>query len=488
MKCKDFMYRANQNEKGGEMPRKLLGMLLLMLGVLVFSQWAWAKSTETDTDSRILALEEKIEALQKRENLALNTSALSLRDKVVAADEPYLKVKYNYPGFKLYTSDGLFSTKLVWRAQMRYTHPNRSDPRSVANFTTREDVSNFELRRVRMKIGGHGYRKWIKYYFEVDLQPSKSVVATSGATEDPDKLGDRARVIDWRITVQPIDEIGFRVGQWKINYNRERVDSSGRQTFVERSIVNRIFTIDRQVGIMLQGRLFKETPADLRYYAGIFNGEGRATNNDDGELMYMGRIQWNFLGRDLKWRQSDVKYHEKPTAQIAFAAATNNGRCTRWSSSGCGNISGFANPGTVPNVRFRRDQWVQEFAMKYRGLAIQQEYHQMEIEDKLGSPTAPVTRKFQGMYAQIGYTNHGLVPVVPEGLELAFRYAYVIEANAGATPLDRERREEYTTAINWFLAGHNNKITVDYSYLTLKDITGMNYSDNRVRVQWDISF
>jgi phosphate-selective porin len=462
------------------MSKKLLG-LLLMTGVLLCTQGTWAKGTETD--ERLRALEDKIDSLQK-ERLALNTlntNSLSLADKVVSADEPYLKVKYNYPGFKFYTSDGLFSTKLVWRAQMRYTHPNRSDPRSVGNFTTREDVSDFELRRVRMKVGGHGYKKWIKYYFEVDLQPSKNV--EDG--DDPDKLGDRARVIDWRLTVQPIDEIGFRVGQWKINYNRERVDSSGRQTFVERSIVNRVFTIDRQVGAMLQGRLFKETIADIRYYAGIFNGEGRATNNDDGENMYMGRLQWNFLGRDLKWRQSDVKYHKKPTGQLAFAYATNNGRCTRWSSSGCGNLSAFSNPGTVPNVQYQRDQWVQEFAFKWRGLAIQQEFHQMEVEDK----STMLTHDYQGMYAQIGYTNHGALASLPEGLELAFRYAYVIESRDVTDNLNRNRREEYTVGLNWFLAGHNNKITVDYSYLTLKDFaTFTDYSDNRIRLQWDISF
>jgi phosphate-selective porin len=350
----------------------------------------------------------------------------------------------------------------------------------VGNFTTREDVSNFEARRLRMKIGGHGYKKWIKYYFEVDLQPSRDFDDSSSSSS--------ARVIDWRITVQPIDEIGFRVGQWKINYNRERVDSSGRQTFVERSIVNRVFTIDRQVGAMLQGRLFKETPADLRYYAGAFNGEGRSVNNDSGELMYMGRLQWNFLGRDLKWRQSDVSYHEKPAGNLAFAYATNNGRCTRWSSSGCGNLTSFVSPGaTVPPTaaQYKRDQWVQEFAFKYKGLAIQQEYHEMEVEDK----STMLTHDYQGLYAQIGYTNHGALAPLPEGVELAFRYAYVIESQSAADNINRNRREEFTVGVNWFLAGHNNKVTIDYSYLTLKDFaTMMDYSDNRVRLQWDISF
>jgi len=432
------MCRYHQKQKGEEMFKKLLGMLF-MIGLLISGPGgAWAISTETEED--------------------------------------YLKVKYSYPGFQFTTADGLFSTKLVWRAQLRYTNPNRSDPRSLGNFTTRMDSSNFEARRLRMKIGGHGYKKWIKYYFEVDLQPSRDY--------DDDAPASSTRVIDYRITLQPISEFGIRVGQWKINYNRERVDSSGRQTFVERSIVNRIFTIDRQLGAMAQGRLFKGTHADLRYYAGVFNGEGRSVNNDTLDMMYMGRLQWNFLGRDLKWRQSDVKRHEKPTGQIAFAAATNEGRCTRWSSSGCGNLTGFEKPKDAMYGQYNVDQWMQEFAFKYKGLAIQQEYHQKDVKDK----ATGLVREYEGMYAQIGYFFHNLIPAIPKKLELAFRYAFVNAPDFDNINTDDDR-EEYTVGLNYFFAGHNNKITVDYSHLTLDDESaGRNVSDDRVRLQWDVSF
>jgi len=449
-------------------------MGIAFMGGCIFSLVAgnsvWAELSQNEL--RILALEEKLEALTKKGSKSDSSSAKESGDG-------YIKVKYKGPGFEFLTKDGLFSTKLVWRAQMRYTNPNRSDPRSIGNFSTREEVSDFELRRVRMKIGGHGYKPWIQYYFEVDLQPSKSASAGN--------LGDRARVIDWRITVQPWDWLGFRVGQWKINFNRERVDSSGRQTFVERSIVNRQFTIDRQVGAMLQGRLFKETHADMRYYAGVFNGEGRATNNDDGAHMWMGRLQWNFLGRDLKWRQSDVKFHKKPTASLAFASAYNEGRCTRWSSSGCGTLDSAAFPMATGDIdRYRIDQYVQEFAFKYKGLAIQQEYHWKNIKDR-GIPTQAKIN-MQGAYAQIGYFFHYLIPQIPRGVELAFRYAFVDEPKAGAAVFTNTRKE-YTFAVNYFIAGHNNKVTVDYSHLTLDDaLVAGNFEDDRIRVQWDISF
>ena len=382
---------------------------------------------------------------------------------------------YGSKGFRLETRDGNYQTNLQWRAQFRYSDPRGADPRQLDDFED-ERTSNFELRRLRMKIGGHGFKPWLKYYFEVDLQPARDVEA--------DPQSSAARVITWRADIAKWEALGFRVGQWKIDYNRERVDSSGRQQFVERSIVNRIFTLDRQVGIQARGRLFKETPADLRYYAGVFNGEGRSVQNLGTENMYMGRLQWNFLGRDLPWRQSDVDFTEKPTGSFAVAAATNTGRCTRWSSSGCGNLDGFEKPITATNEQYEIEQAVQEFAFKHRGFSVQQEWHRKFIKDQVNITKSDLT----GFYFESGYFFHGLLDWVPEKLELAGRYAYVKEPNETDISIDNERGE-YSAVINYFFFEHRNKLTLDYSYLTLDDgLVNVDVSDNRVRLQWDVSF
>jgi phosphodiesterase/alkaline phosphatase D-like protein len=60
------------------------------------------------------------------------------------------------------------------------------------------------------------------------------------------------------------------------------------------------------MGAMVYGHLAPGTLLDTRYYAGAWNGSGRAEANDDKHMMYMGRLQWNFLGRDLAWQQSDI--------------------------------------------------------------------------------------------------------------------------------------------------------------------------------------
>ena len=48
---------------------------------------------------------------------------------------------------------------------------------------------------------------------------------------------------------------------------------------------------------------------------------------------------------------------------------------------------------------------------------------------------------------------------------------------------------EYTVGLNWFIFGHNNKITAEYSYLDYESIDMVpNQSGSRYRLQWDISF
>jgi phosphate-selective porin len=408
------------------------------------------------------------------------------------AEEAQKKLDEEFPviagwgkkGFTLETRDGLWKTALQFRFQGRYTYSRRTDPDSFSDFEDGKRESTFELRRVRMKIGGHGYKPWIKYYFAMDWQPTRN----SG----DDASQSEPRLLDWRIDLSKFKWLQLRVGQWKINYNRERVDSSGKQQFVERSIVTNTFTIDRQMGAMLYGHVAPGTWLDSRYYAGVWNGSGRGEANDDQKMMYMGRFQWNFLGRDLKWQQSDIKYHEQPAGSAAFAAYTTRGKCTRWSSSGCGTL-GFNNSAGVPFTKdsaaepgqFRVSGFMEEFAFKWRGLSLQHEWHWKEVRDKdLNAGAAGYKTNLMGSYAQIGYFPHYLIPVIPKPLEIAFRYAFVDPNTSGKN----DKLKAYTTAINWFFTGHRNKLTLDGTWFTLDQPRGKNLNEQQVRLQWDVSF
>jgi hypothetical protein len=407
------------------------------------------------------------------------------------AEEAQKKLDEEFPvragwgkkGFTLETLDGLWKTAIQWRSQGRYTYSQRTDADSFSDFNNDKE-STFELRRVRMKVGGHGYKPWVKYYFEMDWQPTRN----SG--DEDSKSG--TRLLDWRIDLSKFKWLQLRVGQWKINYNRERVDSSGKQQFVERSIVTNTFTVDRQMGAMVYGHLAPGTFLDSRYYAGVWNGSGRGEANDDANMMYMGRLQWNFLGRDLKWQQSDIKYHEQPAGSAAFAAYTTIGKCTRWSSSGCGTLgfpnsagNGFTSDGNASDGQYRVQGMMEEFAFKWRGLSIQHEYHWKEIKDKdIPEGAGGHKTNLMGSYAQVGYFPHYLIPVIPKPLEIAFRYAFV-DPNVSAK---NDKLSTYTTAINWFFAGHRNKLTLDGTWFTLAQPRGKDENEQQIRLQWDVSF
>ncbi|MDC1288296.1 OprO/OprP family phosphate-selective porin [Gammaproteobacteria bacterium] len=456
--------------------------ILLQNGVITTEQYDRLVGKESLTTEDILSpAENAVVTVQDDEIVAevsLDEDMQAAINEAVAksvSEESSVTASYGSNGFGFATRDGKFATNLQWRAQFRYSNPFGSDPRQLSAFSE-EGTSSFEQRRLRMKIGGHGFQPWIKYYFEVDLQPARDV--------DADAVSSGARVIDWRVDLAKWDWGGIRMGQWKVDLNRERVDSSGRQQFVERSIVNRVFTVDRQVGVQLRGRLFEGTLADLNYYAGIFNGEGRSVKNSSEDHLYMGRLQWNFLGRELAWRQTDVDFTERPTGSFAVAGFTNVGPCTRWSSSGCGNLDGFERPVLAQSDQYRIEQGVQEFAFKYQGFSFQQEWHRKFITDRVEGTQSDLT----GAYVQAGYFFHNWIDAIPAPLEIAARYAYVEEPSKFDRSFYNER-EEFTLGANWFFKGHSNKLTLDVSHLTLDDsFLNSNDSENRVRLQWDVSF
>jgi len=404
---------------------------------------------------------------EKKEEQAKRETKKQLADETKKQIETNLPVKvgFGHHGFSLATRDGKFETNIQWRFQFRYSFPFDSPPRTLKQFNVTEpDSSSFNVRRARIKVGGHGYKPWLKYYFEFDW-PS-------------------ARLLDWRVMVSKFKWATLKIGQYKIDYNRERRDSSGKQQFAERSIVNREFTIDRQIGATLYGHLFPGSMADSRYWVGVYNGTGRGENpNDDTNHMYMGRLQWNFLGRDLKFQQTDVEYHEQPAGSVAFAAVTGISKCTRFSSGGCGNLDGFLSPSKAVKGEFRIDQMMEETAFKWRGFSLQHEFHWKQIKDSQ-KPTGPGSKtNMMGSYSQVGYFPHYMIPLVPKPLEIAFRYAFV-DPNVF---MPNDMRREFTWGLNWFFAGHRNKLTADVRREVLAQ-AGADRSEWGGRLQYDVSF
>lgn len=386
-----------------------------------------------------------------------NITALLVLLPTLAAAQLPVKVGYSKKGLGFETEDGKFEAQLQHRIQLRYNFSYDDEPRTANQFDQLND-SAFRVRRGRIKLAGHAYDPALKFKFEYDW---------------PSSL-----LLDSRFSIEKYKELSLHVGQWKIDYNRERVDSSGNQQLADRSIVNRDFTVDRQTGVELYGRLFPGTLADSRYWVGAFTGAGANAANDDDEMLYLARYQWNVFGRDLAFSQSDVEFHEKPTGSLAAAALTDQTNGTRFSGTGVGNLDGFAAGGPG---QFTLKQWMGEASFKYRGFSFQHEYHWKQVRNN----TTDALTRMQGAYWQAGWFPHHVIASVPQPLEAALRYAFV-DPNVRVA---RDIRREYSAALNWFFSGHNNKITLEGTHFELARGAGLKSKRaERVRLQWDVSF
>lgn len=342
------------------------------------------------------------------------------------------------PDLRLSSEDGKFVVKVGFRLQLRYTYEDAA---------AGPPLSAFRVRRARLKVEGNGFAPWLKYFLEYDF-PSTSL-------------------LDARVSVERFKALRLRVGQWKVEYNRERVDSSGKQQLVDRSIVNGLFTLDRQTGVEVYGELFEGSAAYLQYGIGAFTGAGlNEPANDDSHLLWLAHLQWNFLGRKVDYTQSDPTFTTPAVSAIGFSVATNRTNRRRFPQN-----DDLGTPG-----QFRIEQAGENFVVRFQGFSLQQEAHVKAVRD-LSSGTVTLS---QGGYVEAGAFPNRVLKFVPAALELAGRYSLVDPNTARVGDFQRE----LTIGANWFFAEHRNKVSADYARLLRTD-RGL---EQVVRVQWDVSF
>ena len=357
-------------------------------------------------------------------------------------------------GLNVESEDGNYSARFELRGQFRFTDIDLDADSGFG--TPQTEDSELKLNRARFKWGGHAVREWLDYYTEYELK--------------------KGVLLDLWVAPKPDERIGFRIGQYKVPYNRERFDSSGKQQFAERSIVTPVFTLDRQIGAAAIGRLFKGKAFDSSYATGAYLGTGRGgSRDDDGDPMLFGRWQWNMSGRVLPFSRSDLTRHPEPTGSLAVALATNRSAYTRFSTDGGGQLPGYS---TGQDGQYDINQSMAEYAFMYKGWSIQSEYHWKQIDDRLNGTSEDMT----GFYFDTGYFFAERFEWVPEPLELAIRYAQVRPDNSAITP----ESTEAAIGGNWFFNGHRNKITLDLTRLREKT-PGATTASWGFRLQWDVS-
>ena len=109
------------------------------------------------------------------------------------------------------------------------------------------------------------------------------------------------------------------MGQYKVPYSRQRVVSSGNLQFVDRSIANGEFTLDRDVGLDIRAKnLFGVDK--LRYYAGVYMGEGHSSYAEgDFGMMHLARMEFLPFGMFKDYSEASLKWVKKPKPSIGAA-------------------------------------------------------------------------------------------------------------------------------------------------------------------------
>jgi len=358
-------------------------------------------------------------------------------------------------GFEFHFFENQYQLNIDFRGQFRASYPYDNFPKTSDGFE--DETTKLGINRARIKIGGHVFKPYYTYYFEQDIKGGN--------------------LLDFRVQIEKYPFLKLRVGQWKARFSRERVISSGKQQGLDRSLLNRIFTIDRQQGVSIFGNLDGGSMANFNYWLSAFTGTGRGNGSDeDTKLMYLLRLQWNPNGTPLKFLGSDLDYHEKFISSIAIAGVTNTSPYTSFSTSGGGQLVGFE---TEEVGLYKVDQLLFETAFKYKGFSWQQEFHFKNIDDKINN----IETLLIGNYFQLGYFLHHSISLIPESLEVFIRQSFY-DADYDVSG---NNNFEYTIGSNWFFKGHKNKLTLEYSYIEYQEFDPINTSGSNIRLQWDVS-
>lgn len=385
--------------------------------------------------------------------LATATAAIDasvLQTAVVSADATERK-DWHY-GKKGLTYDPEGPTNLWVGIRLQTRFEVESEQTSVADELRRDQDSELDLNRGRLKGGGALAVDWLDVYFEYN-QPSDAL-------------------LDLRATLKLTDFLSLRIGQWKSEFNRERIDSSGKQQMADRSIANYWFAIDRQPGIALSGRLGRGTRGDSNWWVEYLSGQGRGGGWDSGSHLWLARYQWNPQGEPLPFSQSDLEHRERALTSVAVAVVDGETPYSRFSGAGGSQLPGIIGDNQALT------QFLFETAAHWRGMSWQQEWHIKRLRDKeLGTRL-----NLRGGYVQLGSFISEWWALWPARLELAGRLSIVDPDRSVTGNTEKER----SIGLNWFFRGHRNKLTLDYSWLSADDPVE-NGARNRLRFQWELS-
>ena len=351
-------------------------------------------------------------------------------------------------GIKILAEDSSFYMKFSTRIQ------NRFDGTYQKN-ATNEFTDKVYLRRARLKFDGWAFSPKVKYKMEFNV--------ISGSVLDA--------VVKWNFA----KNTELWVGQTKLPGNRERVISSQKLQFVDRSLLNSRLNIDRDKGLQLRHH-FKVGEMVIREAISLSHGEGRNVKDDNIGHDYTGRIEFlpfgNFASKG-DYFSSDLKREKTPKLAIGVTYDYNNNAIR----SG-GQLGSYLNDSRDLSTLFA------DFMFKYNGLSVMGGYGDKTVANDI-SPMVFTLEDDQTLSSASFYTGTAINIqagyLLKSNWEISSRYTSVSPESETGNP----ELTEYTLGLSKYVVGHSLKVQSDVS---LHQEEGVSDDKIIVRIQVEISF
>lgn len=333
------------------------------------------------------------------------------------------------------------------------------------------DQTNILLRRARLKIDGYALTPKLKYKIELGLS-NKDMAGSSIYTSNTPRVVLDA-VMKWNF----YKNFEFWFGQTKLPGNRERVISSGNLQFVDRSILNAKFNIDRDVGIQLRHHFNLTDSFIIREALAISQGEGRnVTTGNIGGFQYTGRLEllpFGLFSKKGDYLGSSINRPESPKLAIGVTYDFNNNAVKTRSNQGSYMLTENGFYKTNITTLFV------DAMFKHKGFSFMGEYANRDAEDPIaieedGTPTGHVVQVGNALNLQAGY-------LFKTNWEVAGRYSNT-DFNKNITNLNMVN--EYTLGVSKYIVGHKLKVQSDFTYVDIENANGK----LAYRLQFEIHF
>ena len=379
--------------------------------------------------------------------LLLSSSALLSQQKV---DSKFGK------GVYVIASDSSFSMKFNARVQSLMMFQAPAD-----NITMDGMTSNWLVRRSRLKFSGFAYSTNLKYKIELGLS-NRDHGGESIHTNNTSNL-----ILDAFVRWNFYKNMELWVGQTKLPGNRERVISSQKLQFVDRSLVNSRFNIDRDMGIQFRNKISFGSILTRQALA-ISQGEGRnRTNkkdpNPENGFEYTARIEvlplGEFTGKG-DYFSSDLKREETP--KISFGLTYDLNRSAARVGGNLGSYIEDANDFVIDSALADLNTILADVMFKYKGFSLLSEYASKNMDgDRISNEDGDIINNYytgNGLNVQAGY-------LLMNNLEPSIRYTTISPDKDS----ERDLQEMLTFGLSRYIRGHSLKIQTDFSIITETD-------------------